>query len=334
MVLKVIFSILIIFILSANSIFGQENDSLPYQLFKDRVVLFTDLGFNSAPFTLKDDFGSDVTKISYKNNVKAVLGFGIAYKWLSVRLGFALAKNIKNEKKFGNTDYFDLGLKLNIKQVFINIDFKSYTGYVIKNEYHWNDTLTESTPNGIYPKTGAANFSANAWYFRSENFNMNAVLGKKGLYTGSAKTWYLKSSMNYFGISNTEGALIPEQISDSSDLLNAQVIGAFDIGVIPGYAYVNRIDNWQFAIFGGLGGVIQSKFYTTDSKTRTFQGLAPRIDFRIVGGYNKPRYFVLLSTNFDMKSITIQDLNYNQNFYSAKIIAGIRLYNKKTKRKG
>ena len=93
------------------------------------------------------------------------------------------------------------------------------------------------------------------------------------------------------------------------------------------------MNNWQFAVFGGLGGVIQSKFYTNGDVTRSFLGIAPRLDFRLLGGFSKPEYFVFLTTDFDIKSIQIQELKYNQNFYTVKLVAGIRIRTKASKRK-
>ena len=313
--------------------FSQENDVLPYTLYKNKIVAFTDVGFNSAPFSIVDKFGKGVKKLQFKHNIRATLGLGIAYKWFALRIGFALPGNLKAESKFGNTDYFDVGLKFNIKQVFTSINLRNYRGYVIKDEYKWNDSLSSLTPNGIYPDIRTTNISANVWWFRSKDFNMHPVFGRVGHYTKAAKTWYFKTSLNFFGVSSPSSIISPI-INDSTDRSNASNIGAFDLGVIPGYAYVNRINNWQFAVFGGLGGVLQSKFYTHNTKTRSYLGIAPRVDLRLIGGYSKPSYFVLLTTNFDFKSVKIQHLKYNQSYYTIKLVAGVRIKTKSSKRKG
>lgn len=307
-----------------------QSDSLPYRLFKENVVLYTDIGFNSAPFSLQDNYGLGVKKIKYRNNVKPALGFGMSYKWFGLRIGFALPVQLKSESKFGNLEYFDVGLKFNIKQVFVDIDLRSYKGYAVKDAYKWNDSLTSDQPNLIQPDTRSVSFSTNVWWFRDKNFKMQAVLGKVGHFTGEAKTWYYKSTLNFFGVGDDYQSLVPTELTDSSERVNAQSIGAIDIGFIPGFAYANRINNWQFSIFTGLGGVIQSKFYAHNDLTRGFLGIAPRVDFRVVAGYTKPKYFVLFTTDFDIKSVQIQDLKYNQTFYNLQLVAGIRISNKKS----
>jgi hypothetical protein len=101
--------------------------------------------------------------------------------------------------------------------------------------------------------------------------------------------------------------------------------------VVPGYAYTLRKDNWQASAFGGLGGVIQAKWYVHDSITRGFMGLAPRIDLRFVGGYSSPRYFAWFVTDFDVKSIRFNKLSYLQTYYQLRIVAGMRIKGKQKK---
>ena len=331
--LKFVLYILFVLTISNSVAYSGESDSLSYRLFKDRVVLFADVGFHSAPFSMKDHYGLGVDKLKFKNNVKVALGFGFAYRWLGLRVGFTLPGNIRSKTKYGDTRYFDLGLKFNIKQTFCNIDFRGYTGYAIKDAYKWNDTLTSDTPNDIRPNTRSASISANVWWFLAQDFRMKAVLGKAGHFRKESKTWYFKTSLNFFGVANDFGSLVPEELADTSDRVNANTVGALDLGLIPGYAYGNRIKNWQFAIFAGLGGVIQSKFYTKGEKTRSFLGIAPRVDLRLIAGYSKPKFFVLLASDFDIKSAKIQDLSYNQTFYNIKLISGIRLHTKKSRQK-
>ena len=331
--LRFVIYILLSISLSNTVTYGGEDDSLSHRLFKDRVVLFTDVGFHSAPFSIKDKYNLGVDKLKFKNNIKVALGFGFAYRWFALRVGFALPGNIRSEKKFGNTDYFDIGLKFNIKQTFCNIDFRSYSGYAIKDAYKWNDTLDSETPNDIRPSTRSASVSANVWWFLSKDFKMKAVMGTTGHFTRESKTWYFKTTLNFFGVANDHGPLIPYELADTSDRQRANTVGAFDLGLIPGYAYGNRINNWQFSIFAGLGGVIQSKYYSKGDLTRSFIGIAPRIDLKLIAGYSKPKFFILVATDFDIKSVAIQDLTYNQSFYNIKLIGGVRLHTKKSRKK-
>lgn len=327
-----IYLILFVFLLPLN-LLSQGKDSTAYTLYQKRVVLYADLGFNSAPFSLKDNYNLGVKKIKYKNNIRAVLGIGLAYKWFAFRLGLPIPGQIKSISRFGKTNYYDLGVKFSVKQIFIDIDFRYYNGYVIKGEYKWNDKLNELNPNGIYPSITSFSTSINSWYFNSKNLNMRAVFGKVGHYEKPIHTWYIKSSVNLFGISNGVSSIVPAELSDSTDRQKTSSIVAFDFGAIPGYTYVNRVNNWQFALFGGLGGVVQVQSYKKqDGESKGALGLAPRIDLRFIGGYSKPKYFILLATDFDIKSLKIERLSYNQSFYNIRLITGVRLLKRKNKK--
>ncbi len=314
-------------------VFGQkESDSLPYTLYKERVVLFSDLGFKSAPFTLRDDFGEGVEKLKFKHNLRLSMGLGVMYKWFSLRIGFGLPGTLRPQSRFGKSQLTDLGINFSFKKTYWDIDARGYSGYAIMDAQKWNDTLNDLRPNLIRPDTRAVSFSTHVWFFKNKHFKMPAVLGKVGHYNRAESTWYFKGTLNFFGIGNENKPITPGELIDTTESKSyAHTLAALDIGFVPGYAYVGRIDNWQFSAFGGLGAVIQSKIYTFGQTTSSLLGLAPRIDLRFIAGYSKPDYFLWFVTDFDVKSIRFQEMRYNQTFYSIKVVGGIRLKEKEKK---
>lgn len=317
---------------------GQESDSLPTNSYHDKIVLYSDLGFKAAPFTLHDDFPEGFKKLSFKHNFNPLLGIGIAYKWFGFRLGFGIPLQLKPVSRYGRSNYTDIGVKFNIKQTFWDLDFRNYRGYVIKDAYKWNDTLNELKPNDVRARTSTASFSINSWYFRSKKYKMQSVFGLSGDFNQSAASWYFKSTFSVFGVANNGDSIIPNrsiipfELTDTTDRSKASAAFAIDLGLVPGYAYTFRKDNWQTSVFAGLGAVLQAKSFTVGEITRSFIGLAPRVDFRFITGYSKPRYFFWLVTDFDFKSIRYQEMRFNQTYYSMSIVGGIRL-NKKEKEK-
>lgn len=325
-----LFLILISVVTLTCNVFSQENDTLPFQLFKERLVLSADIGYHSAPFSLDDNYGLGVSKLKYRNNVKLALGIGINYKWLGIRFGFSLPGNILSTSKYGETTYFDGGLKFNIKRTHFAIDLRSFTGYAIKDAYIWNDTLSSEIPNDIRPLTTSISFSINSWWFFKKQFNIRAIEGKTGQFTDASKTWYVKTTLNFYGVGNNAGKLVPTELVDSSARINAMSIGAIDFGFIPGYAYGNSFNSWQIGLFAGLGPVIQGQFYAGDVD-RGFLAFTPRIDLRLMLGYSKPLYFVHLKGEFDIKSVDMQDLLFIQSFYNVNLVGGIRIPTKKSR---
>ncbi len=326
-----ILSILLLFI----SFCGRsQTDSSSYTLYKEKFVVYSDLGFSAAPFSIRYPFTESIKVLNYKNNFKAILGLGVSYKWFALRLGIPLPGNIRPVSRFGRTINFDLGVDFTIKKTFCDIDIKNYKGYAIRNAKQWNDTLDGLNPHDIRPNTNATSFSINVWYFHEKDFKMTALRGKVGHYNREVKTWYLKNTLNVFGVGNNNESIVPDMLIDPKITRTAAyTFSSADIGVIPGYAYVNRMNNWQYSALVGLGAVVQTKFYAVDGFTRGFLGLAPRYDIRLIGGYSVPNYFVFLLTDFDNKSIRFDKLVYRQYYYTIRLVGGYRFKTKEKDKK-
>ena len=290
--------------------------------FKQNLVVYTDLGFNSAPFTIGYPFSADIDQLNYKNNFKTFLGLGIAYRWFSLRVGFPILSSYRPTAKYGSTKQFNFGFDFSFLKTYYDLEFKYLEGYSLQKANRWDPT---KYPNDIQSNLVSYNLALNGWYFHDKNFKMNALLGKRAHYTREVHTWYVKSTINFFGLDNGNNPLIPVQLQDADNSkTQLSAVKSFDFGLIPGYAYVNRINNWQFAGWFGFGPVIQSKFYTYSNNSRGFLGLAPRYDVRLIFGHSKPTYFIFLVTDFDNKSIRFSDLIVRQYFYSLKLVGGYR----------
>ncbi|MDD2982415.1 MAG: DUF4421 family protein [Crocinitomicaceae bacterium] len=310
--------------------FGQAQDSKPdttefYNSYRKNLVVYTDLGYATSPFNIKfNSTKTDISKLHYKNNLGLIMGIGAAYKWISFRIGFALSKNLRSVEKYGQTSYLDIGFEFPIRKLHFDVDFKNYKGYAIKNAFLWNSSLNEQNKHLISPNINATSFVVNTYYINNKKFKISYLKGQTGYYKQEVHTWYIKSSIGLQGVSNI-GSLIPLPLTDS---LNSKTrttsMSSLEIGALPGYAYVNRYQNWQYAVMFGIGPMIQTKFYVIKSNTRGFIGLAPRYDFRLIGGYNVPKWFAMISAELDNKSIRFNDLRYRNNSYTISIVAGMR----------
>jgi hypothetical protein len=322
-----IFSLILFLSVFTSSIYSQnlDVDSLPYQKYRNRLVLYSDFGWSTAPMSIAYPFSQGIKNVKFRNNFNPVLGFGFSYKWLSLRFGITLPNSVRSKNKFGKTKYYDLGFDFSYKNMYFDVDWHQYQGYAMKNAHHWNDTISPDEPNLIREDIIAASFSINAWQFFKNDFKMAAFKGKTASYQRDVRTFYLKYTTNYYGISSAQ-PILPIELQDSTESKTAaRVIGSFDAGVVPGYAYVRRWRIFQFGIMGGLGLVLQSKLYTFEGTTRSFLGLAPRVDLKIIGGINKPKYFIMFITDFDNKSIAFNDFTYKQTYYNIRLVGGIRL---------
>jgi hypothetical protein len=324
-------SIFLILFYAVN--FGQDSGAF-IEEFRDSKVFYADLGMNTAPFNIRNPFPNSIEKISYKNNFKPILGIGFAYKWISLRVALPILGNIRPKAEYGETKQFNIGIDYTYKKTYLDLEFKGLTGYSIKDAASWDTSFNSMNPNALRPNLSAYNFSLNAWYFNNIHFKMNALQGKRAHFKQKVQTWYIKGTGNVFGIDHLNESIIPSPLQSSSNSkLQARNFSAMDIGLIPGFAYANRIKNWQFSGWVGLGGVIQGKFYTpVNGQATGFLGLAPRYDIRFIAGYSSDDYFIFFVTDFDNKSIRFNDLIYRQYYYSLKLTGGFRFDHPKKKR--
>lgn len=300
--------------------------------FSDAKIISAETGYTSAPFTLHYPLTSEIDKITFKNNLAPFLRLGFNYKWFVLRFSIPNIGNIRDVSNYGKTKQYNLGMDFSFKKVYYDFEFKYIHGFAIQDAYRWDSTLAGSHGNSIQPKIQSLNVSANAWYFHHKDFKMGALLGKRSYYTKLVHTWYVKGTMNFFGVDTKNEGLIPSFLQDQQNSKTmSSTFSAFDIGLVPGYAYVNRFKNWQFAGWAGFGAVIQAKYYQLNGNFNGFLGLAPRYDVRIMGGYTTPKHFLFLVTDFDNKSIRFNELVYRQYFYTIKIVGGYRFPTKERK---
>jgi hypothetical protein len=310
-----------------------DTDSLPYKLFKDNFILRSSIGYNTAPFQIRGNFGGKTEVLKYRANMSAVKGFGFSYKWISLGVNFTLPGYLRDKSKFGETNYFDLDFSFEHKNWFFFTDFHLYNGFSLINAARFSADLTDGNSNNqIRPETGSASFGLHAYRFKNRNFSMKPAIGVLGFFTEEIQSFYMKYSLNIHGVGDDAGYLMPWQhLNDPRSITMSEGFSALDIGIVPGYVYYNNINNWQFGGLAGLGLVSQMKFYTAEKNTRGFIGLAPRIDLRLQGGYNTERWFAMIDLSFDNKSIRFNDIIYRQNYYYVRLSYGYRFKKKQKK---
>ncbi len=302
----------------------KSNDSIPYELYKDQLVLHSSIGFNDAPFQLKGNFGNtDILR--FRSNLNPIMGLGMAYKWFALNINFKLPGHLRNTEDYGKSNYFDLKVKFEIKRWFFRVDLHGYTGFGIKNARVINDSLPVSD-EGIYynDKIQSLSFSINAYRFKNPKFKIKPAIGIVGRYRNQASSFYMKYTINTHGVGATNG-LVPNNFFDySASVYESNTLSAFDFGAVPGYAFVNNKNGWQYGFLAGLGAVIQAKVFAFNGNSRGFLGLAPRLDLKAQAGYNVDDWFLMLTSSFDNKGIRFNNLRYRQMYYYMRLTYGYR----------
>lgn len=311
-----------------SSAVGQEENN-PVSKYEERLVLYTDGGFSSAPLSLNYPFTNETKKLPYRNNYSPSVGFGFAHQWLSFYFSLSLKGTQRVVSRYGHTKAYNFGGNYQYNNILFEGGFQHYTGYAIKNAFTWNDTLNELKRNDLRPNTRTYNLTLSAAYFFKKDFKYVAMNGITAEYNRNYGSFFVKPQLSIYGISNGNQEIVPQELIDTTDSRTAGIsYRTVDVGLTPGYAYVHKMGNWQFGGMFGVGGFIQAKSYELPTNSRGFLGLSPRTDFRFMMGYTEAKYFVFFNANFDNKALRFNKFVYKQTYYSLRLTLGYR-FNKK-----
>ena len=241
LILSVLFSFVSLFIFS-------QKDTVSITSYRNNFIIYNDLGFNTAPFDLEIEHNNILKNPKFRNNIHDFYGVGCNYKIFSVRFGVQIPGSIKPTKSFGYSKYFHLGFDFTYKKLFFDFDFYQYKGFALIDSKQFNYiNYNNEYPNDINNELMSNSFSANMWYFHKKNFTMSALRGKTAVFNKFAITWYLKSSLNSFGLSNDNSPILPDYLIDTINTKSSATrIRAFDVGFIPGIALVLVKKHWNF----------------------------------------------------------------------------------------
>lgn len=300
-----------------------QKDSIPYLLMDQKWTFTSTIGYNTAPFILRDNFNLTDNTLQYKANMNPAIGFGLSHKWISLGFSFKMPGYLRDIEKFGESEYYDFDFRFNKWGWHFSGDLHYYKSFRLTNK---SIEQEENQINElIYNELNTFSTSLNGYYFLDTTYNTKAAFGMSGRYNAPTYSLYVKNTLNMHRIKNETNMLLPSSLTSANQSIwNAHNIGALDAGIVPGLAYVNNINGWQFGGMVGVGAVIQAKYYSFENNTRVFFGLAPRLDLNLYAGYNTNKWFLMLHSNLDNKSIRFNNFTYRQIYYYVRLTAGIR----------
>ena len=313
--------LLCFFVLTSDSLFSQpkiETSNLHID-YKNKAIIYSDLGYSSAPFTIQFNTQKENIKLAYKNNIQPFIGVGFIYKFISLHYTHLLPIHIKSIDRYGSNKYFNINFDYTNKNIYSDIGYSQYQGFGIKN----TENLI-SGKNQIYNELKSKSFYLNSWYFGNKEFKIASLKGIRSVVDKELFSWYLKGTFNVFNLKNPVPILPDEYTLSEATINTSYALQGIDIGLVPGLAYVKRINEWQCGALGGFGGVLQEKGYKSVKANRYFVGLAPRYDLKIMVGYTLHNLFTMLHFEIDNKTIRFNEYKYNQSYYTIRIIGGYR----------
>jgi|GEM_PF-5512489 len=319
-------SLLAIICLVSVFVNGQSYQDSLYTLYKKRLIVSVETGFNSSPLSFDLKYGK-VKSITFIPNPPLVIKPSISYYGVTLGIGFKLPVNILSTSKYTKTSYFDVGLNFTIKKrIYFGLDFQYYKGFTLLNQGDFDTSKSIRGNNGIYPNLNTVEAGINMRYFFSKKFNYRAALGIQGDYKKSVWSPYIYGYFGGYGVGNNNDIIFPDTLhSKSASNSKARSFSSFEFGVIPGLAGVLRKGWFQGNMILGFGPMIQGKSFASADVSRGFLGLNFRTDMQLSLGVQKDKWFLLLNGNFKFRTIKIAPVTFNQYYYDVRLVAGYRI---------
>lgn len=272
--------------------------------------------------------------MKFNPNESVHLGFGLDYKWIGLRLAFAMPFLFNDDKQYGKTNQLDLQAHIYSRKFVIDLTMQAYRGFYIENADQY---IPEWQQNQKYPvrrdiRTQSA--SANILYiFNHERFSARAPFNQTEWQKKSAGSFVIGGYFAYFHLRGDSSIVaVPANIffTDSSKIVKANIE---HLGWSLGYAYTLVIKRNIFISLSLNPGIALQM-----SNTRTENHIADanllklslNLNGRFAAGYNGEKYyFGVLSTweNFSLNNSKIVKLQYSSGLI--RVYVGYRFLTKK-----
>lgn len=311
---------------------GQNFEDSIYTLYKKRLIISLESGFNSSPLTFGLKYG-EVKEVRFTPNPPWIIKPSICYYGVTLRIGFKLPANLLSTKEYTKTSYFDVDLNFAIKRrVYFGFDFQYYKGFTLMNQANYDTSGVIRGNNGIYPNLNTTEAGINVRFFFNKKFNYKAALGIQGDYKTSVFSPYIYGYLGGYGVGNNNNFIFPNALhNESVSISKARNISSFEFGAIPGVAGVFRKGWFQGNMILGFGPLIQTKSYISSEASRGYLGLNLRTDLQLSLGVQKDKWYLLLNSDFKFRTIKINPVKFNQYYYYVRLVAGYRFHVKTPK---
>jgi opacity protein-like surface antigen len=330
-----LFGLLLFFSISGFS-FGKKDstklDSTEYWIkLKNDISFWAEFGFNDAPLTLNVDFGDTIGEKSfkYKPNPRYLIGIGGSYKGIGFTVSFRIPVNLRDEKYYGKTNYWDIQGAAQIKNFLVYGSYRNYKGFALTNLQDFDSITSDST----LLRNDISTFTINAgvvWHFFKKRYNYGCATGFAGIHSKSGWSPYANMGFTVYGVKANSGIVPREYINDST-LTIINTARTYGLRTIPGIAYILSKKGFNLSIRAGLGLIWQYNVYSfqnTNEKNDKFS-IAPAMDFDLGIGYNHRFWAIRLSGTYNLYYSKFEHFKYFQNYYKVLLTIGGRIPIKK-----
>ena len=305
-------------------------DTYYIKFYKDKLVLGlwqSERSFDIELAAKTKDLVIDSSTVNYIANSNHVSGISVDYDIIGFAFGYRSVPS--GNKRTGSSDYFDLGFNINTSGLRFENSWKRYTGFYDNNTKIYVQPFSDSIPYTQFPKMSIRVVKSKLIYsFNKRKFALGAAYANVKRQAKTRGSWLLIGnfySLNLFSDSSIIPVPLRSYYGTKWDGFNKMNIYAFSAGFGGTRTFV-FFKKFFFNVFASLGLESQYRhYYTTPENQHTkywrtwFAG-----DWRTSLGYNSKRFFMRVSSIYDLTNYESTDLMFKMKFIAGSFDFGYR----------
>jgi len=280
--------------------FKRQQDSTYIENYTNELSLRL-LGVTKQNSFLLKDRNTDAM-IRYQPESKESAGLGITYKWFTLDVTFKLGNSRHDVESSKAFDF--QGRVFGLKQ-YVELAYKYYFGYEIRNAQNLSDVLPDSVTRRDDIRTSYLNLEY-MYAFNYGKFSFKAPFFYNEIQKKSAGSFVAGASFVSYLLDGDKAILPEEAWSDFNPKLSFESLYLASLSLQFGYMYTLVIGGNFYITLGLIPGVaLSAGDYQVD--TREMIGLFPSLNIRTMNsmGYNARSIYVGLQFEGDVYSARI-----------------------------
>lgn len=301
---------------------------------KDYVQTWTDKFYIKPILTVRylnlaiADENKVAKEIVYSPSSNNFFGFGVYAFDLGIELSFKLPQNEEDTPSeiFGETESFDFQTNIYSKKWGADISYQRYRSMYLESPFnHYNDwqngdtyPVREDLSLKYFHVSGFYLFNHNRFSLRSPYVQADRQLKSQG----SPMLSMFVSTFNF----SADSTLIPENTKPLyPEHEEFRQMRTTTLAILPGYTYTLTKSNFYLNAAFSLGpGHLWIRYNQGDFEKEDIK-FRPVIGLRAAVGYNGEKFFAGATTNAQIVSSRIDNLNVNSRSGNIKFFIGFRL---------
>jgi hypothetical protein len=271
--------------------------------------------------TNKDGMG---LRFNYIPFIQGVVGAGIKIKSVYVAYSMTLPTTTAEEKQYGRTTFYDIGLTIQTRVTGIDLFYQDYKGYYLLHPEKYYPGWSTANPAPQKPNLHTTNAGMNLSFVTNHNFSPNAAFAQSERQKTSRGAFIIGITERFTRLSN-DSSIVPVAEAAFYPTLNKLRLGNFYSSILSvgfGYSFIHNYLSVTPVLMGG-SGLLGEDYQLTDGNHLQMK-VPVYADFKIAIGYNGNHFYTNIILQAELNSLPLEETRLRMYHGSVEFGLGVR----------